>query len=496
MEKLELTVPVDQNLKLAIFDAIGEGITIVNRELQIVWVNAIIEKWAGPLGDIKGKNCYKVYQKREAPCANCPALKTLKTGEIEKARQHTYGPMGNIKYFEFTTTPLVNESGRTIGVVELATDLTEKIQLENKLKEVKDRLQAVFDNIGDGISVIDKDFQILRVNQGILKMFNKKTFSDLLGKKCFIEYYKNESLCDTCPAQKTFEEGEACHVTKIWQVPDKGRLVLDISTFPIKGKDGKVIQVIEYIKNVTDRVKLEDQLLYQERLAGIGELAAGVAHEIRNPLGNIVASSQFCLSKYRLHELARKHLRIILKNAENANSTIKDLLDFAKPSEISYKRGSVADVIDRACNLVKTRCSKQRVRLTKRFSRRLPPILLDEKLLEEAFLNFILNALDVMPEKGRLAITAYPDSDNNEVLINFSDTGEGIPPETLNRIFDPFYTTKEKGVGLGLTLAQQVINYHKGKIDIKSKVGEGTQMIVRLPILREVEQKPVSEAQV
>src|SRR3989338_3905363 len=341
MEKLELTVPVDQNLKLAIFDAIGEGITIVNRELQIVWVNAIIEKWAGPLGDIKGKNCYKVYQKREAPCANCPALKTLKTGEIEKARQHTYGPMGNIKYFEFTTTPLVNESGRTIGVVELATDLTEKIQLENKLKEVKDRLQAVFDNIGDGISVIDKDFQILRVNQGILKMFNKKTFSDLLCKKCFIEYYKNESLCDTCPAQKTFEEGEACHVTKIWQVPDKGRLVLDISTFPIKGKDGKVIQVIEYIKNVTDRVKLEDQLLYQERLAGIGGIAAGVAHEIRNPLGSITASSQFVLSKYRLPDPVKKHLKIILRNSENANRIIKDLLDFSKPREISFKMDNI-----------------------------------------------------------------------------------------------------------------------------------------------------------
>ena len=485
MEKLELTTPVDQNLKLAIFDSLGEGITIVNRELQIIWVNPAIEKWAGPLEELKGKYCYKAYLKREAPCDDCPSTKVLRTGEVQKSRQKAYDKFGNVKYFEYTSTPLVNEKGRTIGVIELATDLTEKIELEYKLKEVKDKLQVVFDNIEDGISIIDKNCQILRVNKGILKMFNKRDFSEVIGKKCFAEYYKSEGMCSNCSAQKTFEDGNPYHVTRIWHISDKGRVVLDISTFPIKDKNGEVIQVIEYIKNITDRVKLEDQLLYQERLAGVGELAAGIAHEIRNPLGNIVASAQFCLGKYRLHELARKHLRIILKNAENANGIVKDLLDFAKPTEISYKLGNIGEVIGSACNLVKTRCSKDRVRLTKRISKRLPKILLDEKHLEEAFLNFILNGLDAMSGGGRLTITAYPDSEKNEVAVSFSDTGEGIPPEILSKIFDPFFTTKDKGVGLGLTLTRQIINYHKGTVEIKSEVSKGTEIIVRLPILRE-----------
>lgn len=362
----------------------------------------------------------------------------------------------------------------------LAVDLTKRIEL----KETKEGLQTIFDNIGDGISVIDKDYKIPMVNQGILKMFKRSDLSDLIGKRCFSQYHKTESICNSCPGQETFEEGIPHRITKICQGIDKGRVVLDISTFPIKDDNGKVTQVIEYMRNVTDTVKLEDQLLYQERLAGVGELAAGVAHEIRNPLGNITASAQLCLSKYEFHKSVKRYLRIILKNSKQANRIVKDLLDFANPREVSFKMCDIGKVIDSACNLLKARCLKQRVRLTKRWSRRLPQILLDRKQLEGAFLNLILNALDAMQGGGRLAITAYPDFQNNEVVISFSDTGSGIPPEDINRIFNPFFTTKEDGVGLGLSLALQVISHHKGRIDIESEVDQGTEVVVRLPISR------------
>jgi PAS domain S-box-containing protein len=482
-------INVSGQLSRAILDAIGEGVSVIDKDMKIVWVNPVIEKWAGPLEDIKEKNCYKVYQKRDTPCENCPAVKTFKTGKIERSRQYAYDTVGNIRYFEFISAPMPDEEGRNTAVVELAVDVTEKAGLEHKLKEAKNRLQTIFDNINDGISVIDRNYQILRVNRGVLKMFNKEDFSNLIGRHCFREYHKNEAICENCPAEKTFEDGNVHSMIKICRGINNPGMVLDISTFPIKDDNGKVIHVIEHIKNVSETVKFEDRLFYQERLAGIGELASGIAHEIRNPLGNIVASTQFCLSKYDIHELARKHLRIVLKNAENANRIIKDLLDFARPREISFQLARINEVIDSACNLVKTRCLKKRVRLTKRLSRRLPEILLDEKRLEEVFLNFILNALDAMPDGGRMVITSYPDSQNNEIVVTFSDTGEGIPPENLDKILNPFFTTKENGIGLGLCLAQQVITYHKGKLYIESKSGYGTEIIVKLPILRETGQK-------
>src|SRR3989338_3319130 len=173
MGKLEIKEGLDQKIKDALLEAIGEGISIIDEDLKIFWVNSIIEQWAGKIEDIKGKNCYKVYQKRDTPCENCPSLKTFKSGKIEKARQHAYDSQGNIRYFEFISSPMKDKREQTASVVELAVDLTEKIELEHKLKVTKDRLQVIFDNISDGISVIDKDYQILRVNQGLLELFNK-----------------------------------------------------------------------------------------------------------------------------------------------------------------------------------------------------------------------------------------------------------------------------------------------------------------------------------
>jgi signal transduction histidine kinase len=291
-------------------------------------------------------------------------------------------------------------------------------------------------------------------------------------------------MCENCPAEMVFKDSNAHHAHKISNITDKGRIILAVSTFPIKDDDGRVNNAIVHVKNITETVKLEDQILYQERLTGIGELAAGIAHEIRNPLGNIAASAQLCLSKHELPINAMKHLRIILKNSENANKIVKSLLGFAKQREISFKIGDINQVIKSACELVKARCAKRHVILTKKLPRRLPQIILDENAMEEAFLNFILNALDAMTKGGRLIITAYLDSQNNEIVVNFSDTGEGIPQEYLDKIFQPFFTTKRDGVGLGLCLAQQVINYHKGKLNIKSKVMQGTEVEVRLPISR------------
>jgi len=181
----------------------------------------------------------------------------------------------------------------------------------------------------------------------------------------------------------------------------------------------------------------------------------------------------------------KKYLKIVLKNSENANRVIKDLLNLAKPREIFFKMGDISEVIKSTYNLFRAKCLKQKVRLTRRLPRDFPQILLDEGRLIEAFSNIILNALDAMPEGGRVTITSYVDFQNNDLVVSFLDTGIGISQDDLNKIFNPFFTTKKDGIGLGLCLALQVINDHKGKINIESNVDQGTEVIVRLPILRE-----------
>jgi signal transduction histidine kinase len=355
------------------------------------------------------------------------------------------------------------------------------MEQKNRLKESREELQAVFDGIGDGISVIDRGFNIRRVNRGVLEVFNKSGFSDIMGRKCYAEYFGEEKVCDGCPALSAIEKGKANHLTRVLRKGDKDT-VFDIYAFPLTGRDGTVGGVIEHIRDMSDRLNLEGQVLRYERLAGAGELAMGLAHEIRNPLSNISASAQLCLGKYGVNEQLKRYLKVILRNSGNANRIVKDLLDFARPSEIVLKPGQVEKVIKRACSLVRGRVSRDRVRLVKRVSRRLPKVMLDEKRLEGAFLNFILNALDALSRGGSLIVATYLDTLAREVVVTFTDTGVGIPEENVSRVFDPFFTTKKSGTGLGLSICHHIIARHNGSIRIKSEAGKGTEVTVRLPV--------------
>lgn len=227
----------------------------------------------------------------------------------------------------------------------------------------------------------------------------------------------------------------------------------------------------------------QQELIQSKTLAALGEFAAGLAHEIRNPLANIHASAQYCQKRNRSEDQMKKHLDIILRNSERADRVIKDLLDFARPRDLSFSLGDVGEIIDKACNLTEAKRSEYHVRLERKYAKDLPQILIDKMSMEQVFVNFILNALDAMKNGGELSITV--DAESEELVITFADTGEGIQSQDLEKIFNPFYTTKPNGVGLGLAVTHRIIQAHKGKIDAESQVNEGTKVTVRLPISRE-----------
>ncbi|MBI1910905.1 MAG: PAS domain-containing protein [Deltaproteobacteria bacterium] len=463
----------------AIMDGTCEGVTIIDRDMKIIWVNSVAESWLGALNEVKGSYCYSIYRNRNKICKDCPVVKSFRTGKIEKAAEFSCSLKGGKKYFELEASPIRNEKGKAIAVAMVTHDFTRILELEDKFKESSSRFRAIIDGIGDGISIIDEEFNIKRVNKAVLGIFNKSDFSEVLGRKCYQQYYSKNAPCDDCPAQRTFLEGKKSYSKRIWR-DGKEKKVFDISTFPIKN-GGNVSTVIECFRDMTGMVNLEDQLLHSERLAGVGELAAGIAHELRNPLSIISSSIQLCLKKHDVNEDVKRHLMIIWKNSENANRIISDLLDFAKPSIMSLKPGNINNVLQRVCNLVQSRCAKQSIKLNKKLQKTMPEMILDEKRLESSFINFILNSVDAMPEGGNLLVKAYHDHRQAEIEVSFSDTGKGIPSENLGRIFDPFFTTKAKGTGLGLSIAHNVIVCHKGKIDVQSEINKGTTITIRFP---------------
>ena len=237
---------------------------------------------------------------------------------------------------------------------------------------------------------------------------------------------------------------------------------------------------IKLTKEIQERKELQNQLMRSERLAGVGELAAGIAHEIRNPLGNISSSAQICLSKFKHPKEVQQFLEIIQEDSNKANSIIKGLLDFANPRDVKFKKGSIYKVLKNVIKRIDARCQEKNIKVSLDSSGVLPNFLIDAKWLEQAFLNLAVNAINAMPNGGELKF--YVEQIKNTIKVNCTDTGHGISKKNISKVFDPFFTTREDGVGLGLSLTHQIFEDHKGSIQIESKEKVGTEVIVEIPI--------------
>ncbi len=220
-----------------------------------------------------------------------------------------------------------------------------------------------------------------------------------------------------------------------------------------------------------------------EKLASIGRLAAGIAHEINNPLTSVLTFSSLLLRK--ADESQREKLDIIVKETTRCGEIVRELLNFARQSEPKKEACNINKIIVSALSLTKNqlKVSDSRINTAVEFQE-LPPLMADRDQLLEVFINMVINALDAMPQGGDLMTKTRLLEDGKTIEISISDTGQGIPEEDLEKIFEPFFTTKEagKGTGLGLAVSYGIIEAHKGSIDVKSEVGKGTTFIITLPV--------------
>ncbi|MCK9426838.1 MAG: ATP-binding protein [Ignavibacteriaceae bacterium] len=354
-----------------------------------------------------------------------------------------------------------------------------------KINDFLNSTWVIQENLEDGIFIINREHEIIRANKSFINIFNKIKINEIIGKKCFNLFDNNEAICENCPVEKTFKEGAfGQHVINRQKIGGE-KIILKESLFLLVDENSAISHALVYSRDCTYEDTLEEQLRSSVLLIGLEKLAAGIAHEIRNPLGNITAAAQYFLSKSETDGEMKKYLKLILRNSERMNKAIKDLINLAKPHEVAFTIGTIDKIIDNVCLLVQARLLKQHVQLCKKISHYRPKILLDEKLLEEVFLNIILNAIEAMPKGGKLTISVYTEQNGDEVVINVTDTGVGISEGNIDKIFDPFFTTKKDGTGFGLSLVRQIVELHKGKIEVKSKLDYGTEVKIILPSYKE-----------
>jgi signal transduction histidine kinase len=241
-------------------------------------------------------------------------------------------------------------------------------------------------------------------------------------------------------------------------------------------------QMEEKIQQTTAALrKTEAQLIRSEKLAALGQLAAGIAHEIRNPLTSInilIHSLRESLPSKNSHG---EDLKVIEEEIDRINEIVDQFLRFAKPASPLLEKAEITPIFEETLQLLKPQIERRKISVQKEF-RSLPPITIDREQMKQAVLNLLLNAIQAMPEGGRLRLNGQVPEDNQGVRLSIKDSGIGIPPEDMDKLFDPFFSTKEGGIGLGLSIAHRIIDQHQGKIEVESTPGKGTLFTIWLPM--------------
>ena len=231
----------------------------------------------------------------------------------------------------------------------------------------------------------------------------------------------------------------------------------------------------------------EQQLQHADRLASIGQLASGIAHEIKNPLAGISAAIQILSKELSLSDIHQEIIDEIVEQLTRLNKSAKDLLSFARPPEPRFLEADLNEVIRAAEFLVTKQAEQQKVDIESSLDPNIPLAAIDPGQMQQVFLNIMLNAVQAMPDGGCLSIVTrlVPHGENQQgedITASFADTGQGIPGTETNKIFGPFYTTKHRGTGLGLSISRNIVERHGGRFDVESEVGKGTRMSIILPL--------------
>ncbi len=347
------------------------------------------------------------------------------------------------------------------------------LELENKVSErttelvsEKEKLNTIVSAIGGGIVLIDKQGKIQWANQMIKDMAGM----DITGKSC-------EDICPDCSIFETYARPniETIILSNLFGQKDK---YFQVTTAPVEGIGGEIHGYIRLIQDVTEMKKMEEQIIHSEKLASIGRLAAGIAHEIGNPLTSIFSFVQI-LREMESDDFKKESLETIYFHINRISDILKQLSGFSKMPAGELKKCQINEIIETSINLIQYDKKAKNISIVKELSPSLPEVICDGNMLSQVFVNLTLNAIDAMPDVGTLTVRSTVKG--KDVVIQFEDTGMGIPKEDLTRIFDPFYTTKEKGTGLGLAVSYDIIKKMNGTLSVESETGKGSVFTITIP---------------
>ena len=489
-------------------DSMVDAIHVVDTDLRIVFINRHFLQWLEKLGinaDIIGKKLPEVF-----PFLPKRVLKecehVLKSGEILITEENTEIDNQDI-YTETRKIPVFNGK-RVIQIITIVRNITDRKQAETALKESETRFRGAFETSGIGMALVAPDGRWLKVNTALCKMVGyseaelmKKTFQD-------ITYF--DDLTEDLEYVNQMLKGEiqSYHMEKRYIHKDGHIIWILLSVSLVRDENGEPKHFVSQIQDITDRKKHEEQLRNDKkglekavdekdseltcarkqlddtrRLSDIGMLAATVAHELRNPLG-VMKLAVYNMRRKRKEPVLDSHLKNIEKKITESDQIIKNLLIYSRLQMPHYEHIPLYCVIADCIAALKEKYQQCAIEITLTGTCRETDLMEGDLVhMTELFSNIIDNAFQAFPDKeGTIRVICTRDEKNRKLIISVQDNGIGIEKNDLPRIFEPFFTRKSRGIGLGMSVCRQIVHLHNGDIAVDSKLGKGTTISVTLPL--------------
>ncbi len=362
--------------------------------------------------------------------------------------------------------------GRQIGIA------LESLNNLHQLLQSKELLQSVFDGITDLVVLLDRDLRIKMVNKAYLRRYGPDPEA-VLHRHCHQLHHRSPASCPDCGLSEVIASKKA--VSKETKC-SSGEIFL-VNYYPLFDEQGEVGGVIRYARDITDQKRVEQKIQQTEKLVAMGQLAAGVAHEINNPLGVILCYVN--LLKRQLSEYPQSHqdLAVIEKQAQSCKRIVSDLLQFARGQESTKSKVSLNNAISEVVQMLAHQFKNKKLSVELDLAEDLPDCMVDVNKMKQVFVNLLMNAIHALNGNGAIRISSRFMPDQGIVELTFEDSGTGIPAEIRDKIFDPFFSTKTTGdgTGLGLSVSYGIVQEHGGDITVKSEPGAGATFIIRLP---------------
>lgn len=411
---------------------------------------------------------------------------------------------------------LIRLKPKGIGILDhnIGRLLAGLLKIDQRLESAADQVASahtatdfLIHQSNERIVVLDTDFSIIEANDHYLEAVSKKK-EDVIGAHCYEITHGLRVPCSVshpdlgCPLVETLRTGHSAHVIHEHPLTEDRSIFCDMVTYPVKDRNGKIIRVIEIWTDITDELSSRwenrvnalkadlKKLVQEDRMISLGKLVASSVHEINNPIQGLLTFSRLMedtllegdpgkedLDKFR------KILPLMSRELERCGNIVSGLLSFSRQSPMDYSHIDVNEVLDAVITLTRHKMELQGIQLTTALHP--GPIIIhgDINQLQQCFLNLIFNALEAMPDGGKLSVRSNLESTPGGGVVTIEDTGCGIREEDMDHIFDPFFTTKEagEGTGLGLSIVHGIVKSHGGKVSIRSRVGKGTSFTLSFP---------------